>query len=69
MAVLTIRSNPNALTTEDKMILSDFINANFGIFMAYCEQQHCSQEQVFRLMNFVENHAAPFDDNMCDVDI
>lgn len=69
MTIFKMYSNPNALTEEDKMILSDFINANFGIFMAYCEQQHCSQEQVFRLLNFVENHATPFDDNMSDVDI
>lgn len=68
MAILKIHSNPQALTTEDKKILSDFINTNMGQFMFYCEEYHCSREQLDRLMGFIENHATPFDDTK-DIDI
>lgn len=67
MTVLKLHINPHALKEEDKLILSDFIHANFSDFMEYCEEQHCTKEQFSRIMNFVDNHGTPFNDS--DVDI
>jgi hypothetical protein len=69
MTVLKLHTNTQAITTEDKKLLADFINANMGLFWDYCEEQHSSETQLNRLMTFIEDNAAPFDDNMCDVEI
>lgn len=69
MAVLKFHVNENALTLTDKKIIADFINANMGQFLYYCEQQGCSDKQLDRLMYFTENNAAPFENNVVDVDV
>lgn len=67
MTVLTLHISHNALKEEDKMILSDFISANLSVFMEYCEERYCTQEQFSRIMNFVDIHGTPLSDS--DVDI
>lgn len=69
MAVLKFHVNERALTSTDKKIIADFINANMGQFLYYCERQGCSVEQIDRLMYFTENNAAPFENNVVDVDV
>ncbi|HEZ5686776.1 TPA: hypothetical protein WI014_001269 [Neisseria meningitidis] len=69
MAVLKFHVNERALTSTDKKIIADFINANMGQFLYYCGQQGCSVEQIDRLMYFTENNAAPFENNVVDVDV
>jgi hypothetical protein len=69
MAVLKLHTNQEALTTEDKKLLANFINANMGKFMHYHKENHGSEAQLSRLMAFVENHATPFDDSMTDIDL
>ncbi|WP_118792463.1 hypothetical protein [Neisseria bergeri] len=68
MAVLKFHVNERALTSTDKKIIADFINANMGQFLYYCGQQGCSDEQMNRLIYFTENNAAPFKNNVVDVD-
>lgn len=69
MTILKMHTNPNALTAADKKLLSDYINANLGDFLHYCETSYCTDEQIDRLMGFVEDHHDPFDDAMTDIDI